>query len=269
MVGNAAHCAHGKVPVAVCSNVTAEETAEVVNYNGAHLCAVSPFEDVGRQGCEEAVGQWLTIDALYQRVERQSGVGKETVGHHLGQKSLKQGIDKLSPKHRPTALIAEDIAERWRVHHYFAAVIQARVGSCAQYGRHSHASSAHCPCRSKQVTVRLHPRCRGESLGQKLLHSRDFVGAAPASVEEHGLWRCSLQEWQQLASHYGRNSRRVLMERVYALGGDAPLRTSFFGQTPRGFGASAVCYKYHNFTKSCLTLPKVAALLCGKVNNFE
>lgn len=65
MIGNATHCAYGKVIVTVGSDVAAEEAAEVINYNGTHFAAIRSLKNMWSQGCEETVGQRFAIDTLY------------------------------------------------------------------------------------------------------------------------------------------------------------------------------------------------------------
>ena len=238
----------------------AQEVGEVLNDDIVHPLIVEVVADEFRHRGQPSVGQRLTVHAVDDLFQRELGlcleglqhVGREYPAVEVVQESLAQG--------GPTALVAEDIAQRGRVLHDAVAVVETRVGTRSEDAGDALLAATEGAGGTQQVAVSLHDRCLGEQLAEQRRHQLLHLRAHTAAVEVDGVREVGRQDRPAAEFLYVRarahRPHKLLADDLHDLlarlmdGVDALCREDYWlragcNDGPVCFSASAICYEYH------------------------
>ena len=182
----------------ISAHIPAQELAECLHEHSMHLGVLPVPVDEGYKRCQEAVGLRLTIDAVDD-----IGLGKvvfplKLQPHLLGEDALEQIAQKRPAQHCPTALVAQDKAQRRHMSSDGLSVVEAAVGPCTQNAGYTRPAAAQSAGRSQQVTLHLYAGL-GEYLLQHIVHCLRIGLHAPCPIEEYlGRLTVCRQLWHKL-----------------------------------------------------------------------
>ena len=165
-------------------DILAEELTEILNHQVAQQAVVLSFDDEQRRRGEETVCQRFAVHLLDDVRLRQLRLCQEFVADGCICRILEDGIHKHASQDGSTALVAKDIAQRWRVLHDVVTVVQATVGTRAQNAGNALLVLAQCACSRHQVAVHFH-LLGVEHFAQHLFHHRHVGGRTATTVEKH------------------------------------------------------------------------------------